>query len=326
VALDSAGTASAAVLTPGSPEFLTADARNFILRREDVRCAVVTGRATGVTVNESGQVLILLKGGGYRRLILIEQQDLEHVRRVLAQSLGRVEVVDAGSPAERAKQGRSLSAPARWYACVGVGILLTVIAVVFIPLSYRLARPVPFERLGTAVGAIDRVDVVTPRRSGRYVRIRLAKPGRDLVVHEVRFLESGPERLLTLRRGDHVTAWLAPKGWATGDGNTVWQLYRHEPLAGGIRPTESPVLEHDQMARAVAAGGPASALSLTGAGSPPASRWRLPEPSRRGAPGVARSSPTSGVAGRREARAGGPSDCEAAPARERGFRLTRARR
>lgn len=243
--------AGGVVLTPDSPDFLAADRRNFVLRSDDVRCVIVMDRASGFTMNESGEVVIVLTRGGYRRLIVIEEQDLEGVRRMLERSVGRVEVVRA-SPGERVRPGCWLSPLARWYACAGIGIGWTVIAMLPLAGASWIDRPVAFAHLRVVEGTIDRVELITPARSGTYVRIKMAAPERDLVVQEVRFLDSGPERLLALRSGEPIIAWLAPDGPAPGDRGRVWQLQRRTPAAAGTSRAET-VLAYDERARAGAA-------------------------------------------------------------------------
>jgi hypothetical protein len=113
-------------------------------------------------------------------------------------------------------------------------------------------RPVPFAQLRATEGTIDRVELVTPARSEPFVRIRLTSPAQDLVVQEVRFLESGPGRLLALRSGEPIITWLAPDGSAPGDRGRVWQLHRRTPAGDGRGGAEA-VLTYDERVRAGAA-------------------------------------------------------------------------
>jgi hypothetical protein len=95
-------------------------------------------------------------------------------------------------------------------------------------MSNFLFPMVPFNSLRTVTVDIDRVDVISPMRSGRFVRISpKLRPGDDLLVREAaNFLDQGVHRFSTLRSGDSVVAWLAPDGRWPGDRNNVWQLWR----------------------------------------------------------------------------------------------------
>jgi hypothetical protein len=87
---------------------------------------------------------------------------------------------------------------------------------------------VSFDRMRTITVDIDRVEIISPMRSGRLVRISpKRRSDGDLLVREAaNFLDQGVHRFSTLRSGDSVVAWLAPDGRWAGDRSNVWQLWR----------------------------------------------------------------------------------------------------
>jgi len=110
---------------------------------------------------------------------------------------------------------------------IPIGILLACLGILGASASSFLFTVVPFQRLRTISVHVDRVQVVTPMRSGRYVVIwTREQPVASFAVREAaNFLDAGGvQRFLNLQSGDRVVAWLAPGGWS-GE-NNVWQLWR----------------------------------------------------------------------------------------------------
>lgn len=114
---------------------------------------------------------------------------------------------------------------ARWDQCFGLGITLAIIAILYGVISWYLALPISEQSLTKVRGEIVRVEIISPRKSGTYVKLWLRGASLEpIVVKNVQFLKSGMKRFEELRAGEPVEAWITKDGWTEGERSNIWQL------------------------------------------------------------------------------------------------------